>query len=93
MKYDLYPVVSADAIDIEIQSHFNKAVDIRTLFFEGDYMNDSFKLLSFDDNSIEEAKSDAEDYDAPIYQDRLSILNFLRQEFSTYTSILVDVSW
>lgn len=93
MKYELYPIVSADAIEDEIESRFHKEIDIRSTFFEGDYMNDSFKFLSFNDNSIREAKSDAEDYDAPIYQDRLFVLNFLRQEFSTYTSILVDVSW
>lgn len=73
-------VVDADDLQREVEMRFGKEIpDIRQLFWEGDFMNDCYKHLYFEEDDMDEARD--------------LVYRYLRDEFPDRNSILVDVSW
>ncbi|MDE7089073.1 MAG: hypothetical protein K2O54_03045 [Prevotella sp.] len=94
MKYELKPIISADEIERAVEAKYGDEIDLRNLFFECDYANDSYKALSFDSYSIEDAIEDwEEEPENPVLKQRIHVLELLRDEIKDYDCVLVDVSW
>lgn len=74
-------VVDADNLQREVEMRFGVDIgEIRQLFWEGDFMNDCYKYLSFEEDDEDDWMRDL------VYQ-------YLREQFPDRNSILVDVSW
>jgi hypothetical protein len=92
MKHKNVIIVCDGDIAEEVNKKYGVNIDyIAPLFWEGDYMNDSYKSLGIDENSDELRSYCWEDKDA--YKLRNLIRQHLRECFPGVDTVLVDVSW
>ena len=92
MRIDMMPVVNARELELAVMEKYEiEDFEIRTLFWEGDFMNDCYKNLYFADD--EETSYEEDEDEKEKIELRNKIYKFLRKMFPTYESILVDVSW
>ena len=76
----------------EVSKKYGVEIDyIASLFWESDYMNDSYKSLWIDEDSDESQRSYFENDNA--YQLRNLVRKHLRECFPGVDRVLVDVSW
>ncbi len=76
----------------EVNKKYGVNIDyIASLFWDGDYMNDSYKSLWIDEESDELRSYSWEDENA--YKLRNLIRQHLRECFPGVDKVLVDVSW
>ena len=76
----------------EVNKKYGVNIDyIASLFWDGDYMNDSYKSLWIDEDSDELRSYSWEDENA--YKLRNLIRQHLRECFPGVDKVLVDVSW
>ena len=94
------PVITCKAYDLEkaIEDRYNlpkHSVEIRSLFFEGDYMNDSYKTLYFGDDQLEDYKREGKRTEDDDTMTRILVCMYLRECFPdpAIDTVLVDVSW
>ncbi len=85
----------ADALGHDVEKAYGIELSLRELFFEGDYMNDSYKRLSFSDDMYEDYKVAAKEDGDEDSHHRVLVVEFLRNFFlpQGIDEILVDVSW
>ena len=99
MRIDMMPVVKARELELAVMEKYEiEDFEIRTLFWEGDFMNDCYKNLYFADDEEISYECDGVIYEVDKDEKkeielRNKIYKFLRKMFPTYESILVDVSW
>ena len=93
-------MITCKAYDLEqaIEVRYNlpeHSVEIRSLFFEGDYMNDSYKELYFGDDQLEDYKCECMENEDDDTMTRILVCMYLRECFPdpTIDTILVNVSW
>ena len=93
-------VISCKASDLEqaIEVRYNlpeHSVKIRSLFFEGDYMNDSYKALYFGDDQLEDYKRECMRTKDNDTMTCILVCMYLRECFPdpAIDTVLVDVSW
>lgn len=91
MRYlNMIVVCDGDVAD-EVSKKYGVNIDyIAPLFWEGDYMNDSYKLLWIDEESDELRSYSWEDENA--YRLRNLIRRHLRECFPGVDKVLVDIS-
>jgi hypothetical protein len=93
-------VITCKAYDLEkaIEARYNlpqHSVEIRSLFFEGDYMNDSYKALYFGDDQVEDYKRECLRTKDDDTMTCILVCMYLRECFPdpAIDTVLVDVSW
>ena len=93
-------MITCKAYDLEkaIEARYNlpqHSVEIRSLFFEGDYMNDSYKALYFGDDQLEDYKCECMRTEDEDIMTCILVCQYLRECFPdpAIDTILVDVSW
>lgn len=92
--------ISCKAFDLDqaVEVRYNlpeHSVDIRNLFFAGDYINDCYKVLYFGDDQLEDYKCECMETEDDDTMTRILVCMYLRECFPdpAIDSILVDVSW
>lgn len=92
--------ITCKAYDLEqaVEAHFHlpeHSVEIRRLFFENDYMNDSYKELYFGDDQVEGYKCEYMRTEDDNTMTRILVCQYLRECFPNpaIDTILVDISW
>ena len=83
MEVKMMPTVSSYDLEKAIKQRYNLDVDVPTLLFPEDFMNDCFKECAYKDTCEDEFCESEE----------LCVRQFLRDAFSQYESILVKISW
>ena len=81
---------------IQGRTHWDN-IDLRSLLFDG-CSNDSYKKLWFNkeviDDAFEEIRNDPDDLEYILEQlKKITVYQYLKQEFPNRDYILVDVSW
>ena len=85
-------VVCDGDVSEEVSKKYGVNIDyIASLFWDGDYMNDSYKSLWIDEESDELRSYSWEDENA--YKLRNLVRQHLRECFPGVDKVLVDVSW
>ena len=101
MKVTMRPCIDADELAHEVEKQFGlEEDDINMLELFGEMCeNDSWQMIYFDDESIEDCQKDldyAEQYrpeDADHYRIKMLVLTYLRDVFPNYESVLWLCSW
>ena len=83
MKVKMMPTVSSYDLEEAIKQQYDLDVDIPTLLFPEDFMNDCFKKYAYKDTREDEFCESEE----------LCVRQYLRDIFPQYESILVKISW
>lgn len=83
MKVKMMPTVSSYDLEEAIKQQYDLDVDIPTLLFPEDFMNDCFKEYAYKD-TLEDEFCESEE---------LCVRQYLRDVFPQYESILVKISW
>lgn len=93
MNYETAIVVDYGTIEEAVCGKYGiKPFDLCPLFWEGEFVNDSYKRLYFGDECVEK-------YDGYYWQNeeeinlRNLVRQFLRDQFPAFDYILVDTSW
>lgn len=94
MKYTMKPVVSVHEIEKAVELQYGESIELRTLMWPEDFMNDSYKSLYFGDNQIAEYEENPDDYEEEEERRHtLLVYSILKDAFPDIDSVLVDVSW
>lgn len=83
MEVKMMPTVSSYDLEKAIKQRYNLDVDIPTLLFPEDFMNDCFKEYAYKDTRENEFHESEEP----------CVRQYLRDAFPQYDSILVKISW
>ena len=83
MKVKMMPTVSSYDLEEAIKQQYGLDVEIPTLLFPEDFMNDCFKEYAYKDTR----------WDEFCESDELCVRQYLRDVFPQYESILVKISW
>ena len=83
MKVKMMPTVSSNDLEEAIKQQYDLDVEIPTLLFPEDFMNDCFKEYAYKDTR----------WDESCESDELCVRQYLRDVFPQYESILVKISW
>ena len=94
MKYKTMFVVEADEIEKVVKLQFGVDIEIRSLMWPEDYMNDCYKILCFGEDTIKyNQKNMAAEETNDIYRERALVYAVMKDCFPEYEAVLVDVSW
>lgn len=93
MKYTMKPVVSVDEIEKAVELQYGETIELRTLMWPSEFMNDSYKSLYFSDDQIAEYEENPDDYEEEERRQTLLVYSILKDAFPGMDEILVDVSW
>lgn len=83
MEVKMMPTVSSYDLEEAIKQQYDLDVDIPTLLFPEDFMNDCFKEYAYKDTREDEFCESEE----------LCVRQYLRDVFPQYESILIKISW
>lgn len=83
MKVKMMPTISSYELEEAIELQYGLDVEIPTLLFPENFMNDCFKEYFYKDTRGDEFRE----------SDEVRVRQFLRDAFPQYDSILVKISW
>ncbi len=93
MKYKIMPVVEAYEIEKAVELQFGVSIEIRSLMWPEDYMNDCYKTLCFGEDTIKYNQKNMAEKTNNVYRERALVYAVMKDCFPKYEAILVDVSW
>ena len=90
MKYKMMPVIKDTEIEKAVKLQYGEDIELAPLMWPGDFQNDCYKTLYFDDDMVAEC----EEYEEKERREHLMVYSVLRDSFpENIRTILVDVSW
>lgn len=88
--YTMYPVIDVHDLEDAVNKQFGVNLELRSLLFNDDYCNDSYKRYWYDE---------MEEYEGKEWQDEQQIREenmvkaYLKDILPDYDAVLIDVSW